>query len=550
MGNNAVSLLRCAAATTLLAVGCSQDAALVEAIPGNDAAAGSGGQDAGNDASSGETAGPAGTGGDAGTGGNAGSAGDAETDAGWGDDCEHAIPITPGQSASGVLFPVGAIGHYSVVLKAGDWARIWTEANPEKDIDKIDTVVSVLDADGNVIAEDDDAVPRKSPDSELFYRARSDMTACIVVDELLRWKGVPEPRPLAMTAYVLGVELLDHAALGANEDQEPNDGLTSAQTATFAADSTAYVYGQLGTESDIDMYSFTMPPGTGEAAISFAPKDGFGTESWQYYHSGSTLSPGPVQVTDVQGKVLFRIDPSKHQNLIEAPVPPIGDPPVPFQGVLQVPRVAGETLGTNDFYFFKVIATPNATQEKETKVAPGSNDTAATAEVLVPGGCRAWCEELMGCQVVHDNIYTFFGNIDSPSDVDYFKFISPGSALFLRCTARRAGSGLRVIVAVHDSTDAELQKETENDLADIIWWSGTVSEYSVSPPPFYLPFNYGGYPGMHPMDYDDPPSMPAVWVGSSGDFTLRLSGADQDPEVSSTFYRCEVAISDFSGACP
>lgn len=90
MGTNPVSSFRCTAATTLLALGCSQDATLVDAIAANDAAAGSGGQDAGSDAS-----GSGGTGGVDASGDGGGAAGSSGTGGtgGAGGGCPSVAPV-------------------------------------------------------------------------------------------------------------------------------------------------------------------------------------------------------------------------------------------------------------------------------------------------------------------------------------------------------------------------------------------------------------------------------------------------------------------------
>ncbi|MBM4360734.1 MAG: pre-peptidase C-terminal domain-containing protein, partial [Deltaproteobacteria bacterium] len=128
--------------------------------------------------------------------------------------CANAVALMGGMNsqsgvkylaAEGILAEPNDKDFFKVTLKEGDWVNIGTQANPDDDPMMVDTVVSLLSADGKtVIAEVDDSFPRASTDSNFDYRVPADGTYCLQVQEFSAWAGMaPEGDP--NYAYVLVV---------------------------------------------------------------------------------------------------------------------------------------------------------------------------------------------------------------------------------------------------------------------------------------------------------------------------------------------------------
>jgi hypothetical protein len=150
--------------------------------------------------------------------------------------------------------------------------------------------------------------------------------------------------------------------------------------------------------------------------------------------------------------------------------------------------------GANDYYVFRHYNsdTDNTPEDEQ---GDNSNDTAATAE-------------LVGFNLGSGYV---LGYIDPDGDVDYFMFnADTDNILRLACGASRSGSGLEgATFAIHDSSDNEIQAETEGDSADVYWASD-----------------------------NDFASMDSVALTPGEDYYLRVSATGQDANVSSNYYRC------------
>ena len=107
------------------------------------------------------------------------------TDAGPGGDGNDSFATAQDASSGevmGRISPAGDVDFYSFTGTAGQWLIVATEANPEDMDGMVDTVVTLFDSGMNQIAENDDAVPRVSTDSEIIssspFRVRKISVRC------------------------------------------------------------------------------------------------------------------------------------------------------------------------------------------------------------------------------------------------------------------------------------------------------------------------------------------------------------------------------------
>jgi hypothetical protein len=482
---------------------------------------------------SGGNAGAAGTAGGAqgGAAGDAGSAGTAGTAGGGGSaggatniDCASAAPLKLNTKSVGYLFPKGTKLAYSVELKAGQFVVIdtastslLTDYNDQSPENYIDTALTVYDATNNQLAFDDDSVPRGgNPDSEMFYHSPIDQTVCIVVEDLYSLMGVP-PNSYAKTKERAKFELLvsdlnpETVTLdtGANDDAAGAQPmlLTDASGTDYTA-ALAWVGGVLNPDTDVDVYSFKMPAGTKNLSFSTMPK-GLGNPKEAISGFGSTILPGTISFSDPQGNVFARVDPSKYAFTGGSSYFDISVPVAENTDVLMwVKRPAGVALGANDFYFIKQMMS-DATNDAELE----PNDTLATANLTCAAGGTCTFPN-RGTDPVQS--YYLMGFIDPETDVDYIEFDGlAGDVVALACSAVRNGSGLiGATFSLRDSTDTDLQTETETADQDLLWSNVTEAE----------------------------PSMPAPSLPANGKYYLRVSATGQSTEVSGNYYICGLHI--------
>ena len=499
-----LGLLAAAAASLMVFVACgssSEDPA--PATGGTAGAAGKGGA-AGK-------AGAAGTGGAAGASGGGGSAGS------QGKDCANAIPLTAGKETAGSLYPPGTAVYYSADLKKDEWAIIFTTANPTDDSAKVDTVVTVQDTDGKMLAEMDDSLPRQSTDTEMYYHSPSDQKVCFKVQEWSTWNGdPPAQKSKANSAFTITYGDPDSTKAPYSLDKEPNNDTASATPENLAEGATppnsvAYLYGTLDPDTDVDVFAFTMPTGTAEASVYFGPK---GLTGW-----GFTLLPGLVEVVDDQGKVLSRLDPSKNDPNYTSP--PLRTLRLPLaegtKAFVKLPRPVGQAMGANDAYFAKNWLTVK-TYEPEKEATTGANDSWDTAEQMV--------EYIPATPNPDVKAYYLVGHLGPATDVDFFKFQGlDGKKTNVECSAIRSGSGLQAVTyaVLKPPAPAEagadagaptmVESETETDLKDVVW-----------------------------SQYPNPAPSKVSPDSAAGDWLLQVSATGQDATVAGNYYYCTIIV--------
>ncbi|MEM1028951.1 MAG: hypothetical protein AAF928_07555 [Myxococcota bacterium] len=357
-------------------------------------------------------------------------------------------------------------------IEAGSWWQFSTDANPDDIPDNIDTVLTILSADGSTeIATVDDAYPRLSTDSEMFHRFAAAGDYCIRVEEFSAWSGgSPEGGP-TFEYSVIGLPLDFTAYEQHNVDTEPNgdqgaadtNGDGSALAGAMAGISFANFAGLTDSSGDVDVFRFVAPAssiGLNLDLTSIDPANGY----------GSTGGPGLVKLYDSTFGLLAEVDAAKFDQGVD------GMSGVPILAgetyYLSVEKPAGATVGANDFYFVKTFTT-NASNPQEgggntTPSDDGTNDTFAGAEATMSDGPEAFPSG--------ENVYTTFIGGELPEgDVDYWAFdtnadLQNGDEMTLVCSSWAVGSGVRGLqVTLEDGTGASVRTSIETETDGVLW---------------------------------------------------------------------------------
>jgi hypothetical protein len=406
------------------------------------------------------------TGGGGGGGGGSTGGGSGRTDAGvdagvmMGTSCANAIPVAYGDTKMGTIDTAGKKIFYKFSADAGEFIEIATDSNPDDLSDVLDTAVTVYNATGaTVLASIDDAYPRISTDTDLYFQIPSAGDYCFSVEDWSSWAGEP---PVARPAdpFTVGLDRVSPTAALNTFDAEPNDMTTAPQTGKVAMGTMfafGRVYGKLDSATDVDVYKFTIPATTSQISIDFAPLGvpaGAGDNGY-----GSGLERISVSVLATDGTVLGRWLTST--GTITTTPDSIG---VPASGdvLVKIERPAGSTATGNDFY----VAAVSMTTDNPAETADTTNDVAATPEVI------ALTVDPMDAKRKSGFI---LGTIGTATDVDHYSIaVSANDTVSMACGALRTGSGLTATYAVLDSAGTTtLQTETESPTRDIYWGTGT-----------------------------------------------------------------------------
>ncbi len=368
----------------------------------------------------------------------------------------------------GVINPAEDKDYYKFTVKAGQWIALTTDANPMDDPSGIDTVLTLLTADGQTqLAQVDDSFPRASTDSEMFYRVEQDGTYCLEVQEFSTWAGMPAEGDPSFTYRAIMFPI--DAALydGYEEDKEPNDlvdpsGAQKMENPSVDAMTGQYfanLYGVFSPAADKDTFSFTAPAGVKAMSLYFTPS---GTDGF-----GSTGAPGPVKVYSGQNSLIGLLDYAKGSDGISSL------PITPGSTIyIQAARPAGAMAGANDSYFFKFATTDTVNPQETDDMA---NDTAMGAEVAMAqaGADPAATLHFLG------------GTLGAAgADTDWWSFeAAKNDEIVIVCSSQRAGSGVAdmKVEVFSDPTKAALESETETDAADIVWSKASPDASKTSP---------------------------------------------------------------------
>lgn len=358
---------------------------------------------------------------------------DAGTDDG-NDSFAEAVATTLGAT----MGPMGTIGavedkdYFSFVATADQWIAISTTANPDDDDMLVDTVITLYDATMTAVAENDDAVPRVSTDSEIIFHAVTAGTYYVEVQEFSDWQDMsPEAHPA--DTYELNVGALNIAGTGITEDPETGDDAASAAPLEFFTAGGGIVVGTFDSVADVDVFTVTTTA-LQIFQATFMPAGPMGY--------GSTTPPRAAWVTDMAGTtILARIDDLAMLNEVSPSL-------AAGTYLLWIDCPAG-TVGANDFYVAKILRG----MENPPEAAEATNDVLATPEVITLTAPTGTVDLRNGFVIAQL----------SPTDVDHFAVdVLAGEQVAASCGAETSGSGLRGLsVALLDSTGTSVAMATE-----------------------------------------------------------------------------------------
>lgn len=399
------------------------------------------------------------------------------------DSFDEAEQIPPtGTAASGTIDKPGDHDFYKFTGSGGDWVIIFTDANPEDNPTRVDTVIKIYDSTMTMIAENDDGVPRINTDSEVIMRIPADGTYYVELLEYGEWISDDTVFPKGnstfdydLFAIVIDAEAIDSVV----EDPETGDDAASATPLEFSDTARSLVYGRLDDATDIDVFSFTagVANTTFYADVMPAGVNGY----------GSTSPAGRVWITDATGAtIIARIDHSADFTELQPPLT------AGVSYLLWVEFPVGGTAGQNDFYVIKHNWGGDNPAEPV-----GVNDTAATANPLdmqPNGNFRSG--------------FILASLTPATTDVDYFSYdVQAGEVVTVACGSASLGSGLQGVRAeVRSMTDTVVAMQTEGSLPDT---RGILIENAAAP---------------------------------LGTGYLRLTAISQNSQVTSNFIRCGVHL--------
>jgi len=402
---------------------------------------------------------------------------------------------------------------------ANIYFQILTDSKP--DADEFDPtypdLVITLYKDNNgtweQIARNDDPTPRFSNDSELYTVLPADGKYCVKVSECSKEFGAnlcSNPADITSFAYTIAGGTIDASKVnGVVQEVEPNDMAANATLMEYekVANMMRYYstlsYGGFSSPTDVDIYAFkvpmdqSVPSGRAVCNFDFFP---FGVNG-----NGSSVESGGLAY------ITTAADPTKKIAQVEftAADPKSGE--LPSIGVpctfgtdylFFLERTMGATKGANDFNMFTHIGGGSNPLEKETDAMPNSNDDFMVAETLAT-------------QNNMDGTFSFFvdGDISkAPMDIDVFAIDAKAGAnlatISVACGAQRSGSGLR-------DFKATVLDDKGNPVSMAIATESATSSIFI-----------------------DKRTIPAGAVK----LFLQVEAASQDPNVSSTFYRCGIHL--------
>lgn len=290
------------------------------------------------------------------------STGSGEVDDG-NDSLEEAEAIEPGSNGIlGTLEPLEEdADYYSFTGAKGQPVYILSDAKPsddERDPTYPDTVITLLDAEGNQLAQNDDPALGFTNDSELLTVLPADGDYFIVVQDCNAAfpqfafpNGCFDPSEVVSFDYAVALLPLDPAESDTDSligDTEPNNDAEQAVQLHYELNDdesghfTTFAFGNFEGATDVDVYSFTPPetPAVDNAILAQLLAD----QPTGIEGNGSTVNVSEIAVfasTDLTN-AYAKVDPSTG-----------GDIALPVEAGQEyfvfVKRPAGE-VGKNDFY--------------------------------------------------------------------------------------------------------------------------------------------------------------------------------------------------------
>jgi cysteine-rich repeat protein len=347
---------------------------------------------------------------------------------------ETANAIT--ESAEGVIGLPADEDFYKFTGSAAIWTYIATNANPDDDHTKIDTVISLYDANQNLIAENDDAYPRRNTDSQLIIKLPADGEYYIKVQEFSSWySGDMEDEGSEDYSYTLSVGDLSPEQENIVEDAEGGNDTDSAQALAFVDRTVTVALGQFQAANDQDVFSFS---------ITNADQNHFSAQLMPFGNKGygSTAEDTVLRVTDANGATVARIAHTETRDQVSPGSLAVGD------YHLWVERPAGATSGANDFYVIKY----GISGDNPAETAEAANNEMAGAEALEAQSNEGGASYFVLATLAAD-------------DVDYYSFdLAAGNGITVACGSASSGSGVVGLRAeIRDSEDSVVRGADEAD---------------------------------------------------------------------------------------
>lgn len=432
-----------------------------------------------------------------GSGGGGGGSGDGD------DTFETATELALGDEASSADFSdvMTDVDFYKFTGKKGDAIVIVTAAKPDTDrFDPTypDTVITLYDDAQDPIAENDDPTPRFSNDALLYTILPKDGTYYFRIAECNAAYGEASCAPaedIETTDYVVAAALIDNTAKStAFEGPDADNDTIGAKNPVIGYEkaSSGYylttIYGNFDSLTDVDVFSVKLPADT-KVESGAGPTGSFYVFPSGPEQDGSDSPVGKMWIANPDGTVVARIDASK-DDLSRQLSPPLAlDTPY----FLFVERPAGGTLN-NDFYFLN----HSAGGSNPLEVQDATNDDAATPEVLTAAA--------------QTTSYFVDGTLATPADTDHFSIAIPSGLtekkISVACGAERLGSGVTGL-------KAELLNPADSNA--VVGSAVESASKSLLIDALALP---QGAPKL----------------------VVKITGAGQAADVSSSFYRCGVHL--------
>jgi hypothetical protein len=441
------------------------------------------------------------------------------------DSFAEAIELRVGAALPGELDPAATdIDFYAFEGGAGDAVLIQTDAKsgilgvgPGDDPfveGYADLVVELYNEAEELIATNDDPIPRTSQDSRLLTILPATGKYYLKVSEFcLSWEGGPMGDQCYSDLeesgdYGIAVSVLDpetnsniQEVEGANPtpwEYEPN--MDAGPGVYFAS----VGWGSFSAAADADPFSFNTPDdvdlevgspalftGRLNATFNFFPS---GTEG-----NGSAADPGVIRVINATTMAVVAeldaaavMDPTLGAT-IDVPVDAATDYLLQFNGE------AGSTFGDGYFYFTWASIGPANPVENDPMFALGGadNETIADADGMY---------EQANTDMDMSTSWFIEGDIDSATDVDFYLVPVTGDPLLSAfCSGINSGSGLTVKASLVDDTGALLPGATATET-----------------------LNQMGF-------------LANVDAPANGDVYLKIERGAQSPTVTGTYYRCGVS---------
>jgi len=423
--------------------------------------------------------------------------------------CEKAIALAlDGKDVPGTLpMPDTDFRWYTFMGKKGDPLLVFTTAKtgPDPfDTSYLDTVVTLFGGDCTTqvqIAQNDDPHPRFTNDGTIFTILPADAQYWIRIAECngIFAQGCANSAMISTFDFTVGAGVLDVMALSnAQEGMEPNDTDVTATDITMKYQpgmnpGTYYltnIFGMFQTAPDVDVYQITIPmdinvdPATERSVGNFYPLPSTPDQD------GSTVAVGKVSIVDPTDpmKAVASIALGKGDDVSRDLSPPLKFGTKYF---LFVERDVG-MAGTNDFYFLRHYGGGSNPIEK----ADATNDDIAMPEVLNEA-------------VNQPGAFFIDGDISKANDIDHYSLTFPAGTTKVTavCGGQRIGSGIRGMTLEFlkgSAGNGTLGQKTEDAATDALLQNV------------------------------------AIPAGETKVLLKMTANAMQDPNVTSTFYRCGI----------